>query len=250
MDKAKSVFITGASSGLGYAMAKEFARRGYRLGLAARRIEKLEALRAEISQELSTTIYIYELDVTQPEDVDRTLLTAFDDLGSLDIVIANAGMGQTGLIGSVPFSVVDRMVATNITGVMATIEPAVRILKQQGSGQLVAISSVAGECGLPGYSATKAAVTTYMDALRVELLKTPIAVTTIAPGFIDTPINEDVPHRPFVIDAVTGGRKMVDVIESKKAFAYVPGWPWWLIEKLLRCFPDTWLYKAFLEQKR
>lgn len=246
IQKQPVVFITGASSGLGMEMAREFSRRGYRLALAARRKEALVSLQTELSRLSGTDVHCYRLDVTYPERVEKVLQQAQQDMGQLDVVIANAGVGEGHYIGRGPWEAVERMVSTNITGLMATLEVAARLFLEQGSGQLVAISSVAGFRGLPRsavYCATKSAVLTYMDALRIEMRNQPIGVTTIAPGFIDTPINEGMPFRPFLIDAETGARKMVDAIVARKRFAFVPGYPWLILARLLRCLPDPLLYK-------
>lgn len=235
----KSILITGASSGLGEAMAREFARRGYRLALTARRVEKLEALQKELEKQ-SPKVVVKALDVTQYDTVAPALEDIQQELGGLDIVVVNSGVGYDLPVGSDDFDKVRSTIDTNLTGAVATIDAAVRIFYRQGRGHLVGISSISAVRGLPGggiYSATKSALSRYLEALKIEGLKKNIAVTNLAPGYIDTEMNRSLSSRPFLIPVDKGARIMADKIERKASFSYIPVWPWCLIARLLRMTP-------------
>jgi short-subunit dehydrogenase len=241
INKARSVFITGASSGLGRQMAIEFARRGYRLALTARRLDLLQDLQTELGLPASA-LFIAELDVTDAAAVTRVLSEARAFLGVLDIVVANAGIGYHGRIGKLAFAKVRDTVNTNVIGFMATVDAAVHCFEAQGYGHLVGISSIAAFRGLPAggvYGASKAAVTAYLQALRAETYGSRILVTTLSPGFIDTPINRGAKSRPFVIPVEQGGKLLVDLIEKRVECASVPRWPWALVARLIAILPTA-----------
>jgi NAD(P)-dependent dehydrogenase (short-subunit alcohol dehydrogenase family) len=132
--------------------------------------------------------------------------------------------------------------ATNVLGFMSTVDAALQHFRAQGRGHLVGISSVAAFRGLPGggaYGASKAAVTNYLEALRAETRTSGILVTTLSPGFIDTPLNRGAKSRPFVIPVEKGGRLLVDLIERRVQTATVPAWPWALVARLLMVLPTA-----------
>ena len=235
----KSILITGASSGIGRTLAFEFSRRGYALGLCARRLELLESLRDELERE--TQVAIAKLDVADLERVPEVLHKLADQLGGVQIVIANAGVGERSYPGEGTFHLDSKVIETNLLGAMATIDAGTEILKKEGGGQIVGISSVAGFRGLsttPAYSASKAALSTYMEGIRNNLKQHKIAVTVLNLGFIDTPINTHRKSRPFLISAEKGARLMADMIEKKVWSSTVPVWPWALITKLMRLLPE------------
>jgi short-subunit dehydrogenase len=241
-DTGKSVFITGASSGLGRQMAIEFSRRGYRLALTARRLDALEALRAELQKDGAARVFVAALDVTDDVAVAKVFAEARAFLGSIDIVVANAGIGYHGSIGKLAFAKVRDTVNTNITGFMATVDAAMQCFREQGQGHLVGISSVAAFRGMPSggaYGASKAAVSTYLQALRAETYGSNILVTTLSPGYIDTPINRGAKSRPFVIPVEKGGKLLVDLIEQRVQRATVPRWPWAVLARLLAVLPTA-----------
>ena len=240
----KSILITGASSGLGEAMAREFAQRGYRLALMARRLEKLETLQKEL-QVLSPKVVVKALDVTQYSNVKTIFAAAAQELDGLDIVVVNSGVGHMMPVGSNKFEKVLATVNTNITGAVACIDAAVQIFQRQGHGHVVGISSVAAVRGLPDsgiYSASKAAISRYLEALRVETCKkSNIFVTELAPGYIDTPLNRDLASRPFVIPVEKGARILANKIERKVKFSYVPTLPWAILAPIIRVIPTRFL---------
>jgi len=239
-EAGKSVFITGASSGLGRQMAIEFARRGYRVALTARRLDVLEALRLELQQQGARAVFVAALDVTDEAAVTQVFADARAFLGTVDIVVANSGIGHLGRIGTLAFAKARDTINTNVIGFMATVDAAMRCFAAQGYGHVVGISSVAAFRGLPAggaYGASKSAVTAYLQALRAECYGSRILVTTLSPGFIDTPINRGAKSRPFVIPVEQGGKLLVDLIERKVECATVPRWPWALLARLIAILP-------------
>ncbi|MDR3417574.1 MAG: SDR family oxidoreductase [Nevskia sp.] len=244
----KTVFLTGASSGIGRALAPELAARGYDLVLAARRTDSLEQVRQDIAaRHPQRRVETRALDVTRYDEVQAAIAETAHAPGGLDLVIANAGIGSTGLIGKGHFDEDRRVIETNVLGAMATIDAAVAQFRAQNRGQIVVISSVAAYRGMPGagsYCASKAAIAVYADAARGELHGTPIRVTTLFPGYIDTPINEDMKSRPFLIDVTRGARIVADLIERGVETSTVPVMPWSLIGPLLRMLPMGMLARS------
>jgi short-subunit dehydrogenase len=246
---AKTVFITGASSGIGRALALELAGRGYDLFLTARRHDVLEELRAEIGRaHPNRRVEVRRLDVTDDVDVANSIAEAADQLGRVDIVVANAGLAASPRVGSGRIERDRAIVETNLIGAIATIDAAVALFRRQGGdGQVVGISSVAGVRGLPGsasYSASKAGVAVYLESVRAETHREPITVTTLAPGYIDTPLNRDAKSRPFLIDVEKGARITADLIERGAGYATVPRFPWNVLRRVLRVIPTSFLARS------
>ncbi|HEX6117487.1 MAG TPA: SDR family NAD(P)-dependent oxidoreductase [Solirubrobacterales bacterium] len=245
---AKTVFITGASSGIGRALAAELAGRGYDLALAARRVQVLEELRAELAERHEgREISVRALDVTDVADVAAAIEEAAEKHGGLDIVIANAGVGSTGPVGEGRIERDRVVIETNVIGAIATVDAAVALFRRQGYGQIVGITSVAGYRGLPtsaSYSASKAALSTYLDSVRVETHRDPITVTALAPGYIDTPINQDMPSRPFLISVEDGAAIAANLIERGVGHSTIPRMPWTLVRPLLKVVPNALLARA------
>lgn len=238
----KTILITGASSGLGEGMAREFASRGYDLALSARRIEQLERLREELQvQYPNCRIAIRQLDVNDHEQVFEVFEAFAAELGSLDRVIVNAGIGKGQRIGSGGFADNLETLQTNLIAALAQCEAGVAIFRRQNRGHLVMMSSVAALRGFGGsmaaYSTSKAGLATLAEGIRADLLRTPIKVTTIYPGYIRTPLNAGAKRLPFAVDAETGVRALVAAIEREPNRAYVPSWPWTLLSLLLRRLP-------------
>jgi short-subunit dehydrogenase len=167
--------------------------------------------------------------------------------------VANAGLGNSGWVGQNSVARAREIVETNLVGAIATIDAAVALFRRQGGGQVVGVASVAGVRGLPGsasYSASKAGIATYLQSVRAETHGEPITVTTIAPGYIDTPINQDVQSRPFLIDVQTGARTIADLIERGAGYAMVPRLPWTLLAPVLRVLPTSLLVRAAPQRGR
>ncbi|WP_019142980.1 SDR family oxidoreductase [Noviherbaspirillum massiliense] len=238
----KNILITGASSGLGEGMAREFAAKGRNLALCARRTERLLALKAELEgKHPGIRVLVKPLDVNDADAVFKTFRQFADELGSLDRVIVNAGVATGRRVGTGNFEANARTAQTNFLAALAQCEAAVEIFRKQGQGHLVAISSMSALRGLPKhltvYAATKAGLATLAEGIRAELLATPIKVSTIYPGYIRTELNAGAKKLPFEVDARTGSAALAKAIEREPAKAYVPSWPWMLVGGLLRVMP-------------
>lgn len=248
----RSILITGASSGLGEGMAREFAARGDNLALCARRTERLEALREELADKHpQITISIRVLDVNDHDQIFSVFRAFQQEFGTLDRIIVNAGIGKGQPLGSGRFNANRQTAETNFVAALAQMEAAMEIFREQNCGHLVTVSSVTAIRGMPGnvttYAATKMGIAALSEGLRVELkkAKSPIKVTTLYPGYIRTEINEKVKNTPFIVDADTGCKAMVKAIESGKSECFVPGWPWAPIGFVLRRLPVSVLARLF-----
>ena len=179
--------------------------------------------------------------MSQYDDVREVLLKLAEKLGGVKIIIATAGVGERSLPGEGTFYLDRRVIEINLLGAMATIDAGAEILKKQGGGQIVGISSVAGFRGLsnvPAYSASKSALSTYMEGIRHHLTQHKIAVTVINPGFIDTAINTNRKSRPFLISAEKCACLTADMIEKKVLSTTVPFWPWALVSGAIKFIPE------------
>lgn len=237
-----NIIITGASSGLGLGMAEIFASKGHTLVLCARRIDRLQSIKSDLEARFpQSTVYIYELDVNQYERVDQVFQQAKQITGYIDRIIVNAGIGRGQPIGSGKPKANLATAQTNFVAALMQLESAMKIVKEQNDGHVVAISSISAFHGLPNaqtvYAATKAGLSALMEGLRVELVHSPITLTTIHPGYIRTDINNFAASLPFEVDVKTGSMAIVKAIEKRKAEACVPGWPWTLISWLLKFLP-------------
>jgi len=244
----KNILITGASSGLGREMAVQFAQKGRNLALCARRIDRLEILKAELlAIDPNISVIIKSLDVNDHDAVFTVFNEFKQELGQLDRVIVNAGMGKGASIGTGYFEANKQTAMTNFVSALAQCEAAVTIFRAQNSGHLVTISSISAVRGfrraLNVYAATKAAITSLSEGLRMDLAKTPIKVSTIHPGFIRSEINEKVKKVPFMVDTQTGCKAMVAAIEKEGANSYVPTWPWAIMQLIMRVAPLSLLAK-------
>lgn len=244
---AKTVVITGASSGLGAGMAREFAERGFNLALCARRVDRLEELKRELSARHGVRIELRPLDVNNHADVFTVFREFRQVFGHLDRIVVNAGVGEGRRIGSGNFEINRRTVETNFVAALAQCEAAVEIFRSQNAGHLVTISSMSAVRGLPrhltAYAASKAALAHLTEGIRAELLTTPIRVSTLFPGYIRTDLNAGAKRLPFAVDEATGCRALVAAIEREPATAYVPAWPWAFLAPLMRILPLKWVVK-------
>jgi NADP-dependent 3-hydroxy acid dehydrogenase YdfG len=235
------ILITGASSGLGEGMARRFARMGRDLALAARRTDRLDALRDELlAAHLGIRVVTAALDVDDAVAVEKVVPELAAELGGIDRFIANAGIGKGASVGTGIAWANRATLFTNVLGTHAQCEAAVELFRAQGSGHLVVVSSVASIRGMRGsrtaYGASKAALNALAEGIRSDLLGTAIRVTTVLPGFIATDIN--VGRRgPFTVDLDTGVDALTAAIEREPVRAYVPEWPWRPVAALLRVLP-------------
>lgn len=227
----QTVLITGASSGLGEGMARLFAQRGNDLALCARRIDRLEALRSELAQSApGVRVSVKRLNVTDHPAVFRIFAEFGAELGGLDRVIVNAGMGKGASIGTGYFQVNKQTAETNFVAALAQCEAAMEIFRAAGRGHLVVVSSVSARRGARGamttYAATKAAVASLAEGIRSDVMDTDIVVTTLFPGYIASELTARADKTPFLVDTESGCAAMVDAIEREAVEATVPAWPW------------------------
>ena len=242
------VFLTGASSGIGMALARAYAQQGAVLGLVARRAPELEALRASLPD--AHMHRIYALDVTDHAALQAAAEAFQDELDGADVVIANAGISQGTLTEyQEDLAAFERIMAVNVVAAFATFTPFVARMKalpepMRRRCRLVGIASVAGIRGLPGaeaYSASKAAVISYCESLRVELRSTGVKVVTIAPGYIDTPMTRVNQYRmPFLMPVQRFAEQALQTIAAGASYRVIP-WQMGIVARLLGIAPN-WLY--------
>ncbi|GAB4587955.1 SDR family oxidoreductase [Nocardia sp. IFM 10818] len=238
----RKILITGASSGLGAGMAREFARRGRDLALCARREPNLEELRAELlAAHPGITVAVRALDVDDHAAVPEVFGELRDELGGLDRVIVNAGIGKGALVGTGRASANLATATTNFVSALAQAEAAMSIFRAQDAGHLVLISSMSAVRGLPGkkaaYSAGKAGLSALGEGLAIELRRSPIKVTTVQPGFIATELSARAGDAKFVAPLDKGVQAMVAAIEREAVRASVPQWPWRVLAAVMPVLP-------------
>ena len=248
--KLKRVFITGASSGLGMALAREYAAQGAQLGLLARRQDALEALVATLPNMHQHHLYV--VDVSDHDALAAAAADFLQQTGGVEVVIANAGVSYGTLTERIADKAVfENIIAVNLVSVVATFAPFIRAMQSQAAAgqtdlRLVGIASVAGIRGLPGaeaYSASKAAVISYCESLRVEMRHHGIRVVTLAPGYIDTPMTQvNTYAMPFLLPAEKFAERAVKVINAGRSYAVIP-WQMRGVSWMLRLLPN-WLYDA------
>ena len=243
----KKVFITGASSGIGKALALAYAKRGYSVGLTARREDILQDV-AQACEKLGGIPFVYQLDVQDAEKCKSVADQFMADTGSIDIAIANAGIGGDDGLFSGDSNQINTILSTNILGVTNTLIPFIPAMKAQNSGALVCISSVASFMPLPfhgGYSSSKIAIRMIFDSWRPTLQKYMIKTVSICPGFVDTPIVKG-PARRFPLksaeDAAEQFLKVIDLGYS----TYIYPWPYRILVLIVQLTPErfyNWLIK-------
>jgi short-subunit dehydrogenase len=248
MNTPPLAFITGASSGLGQAMALRFYQAGYRLALVARRTAEVEKWASANS--ISAERYaVYSADVADTNSIVAAGAACIASQGLPDVVIANAGISvgiDTGVRGDI--DVMAQTFATNNIGLAATFHPFITGMEARKTGRLVGIASVAGIRGLPGhgaYCASKAGVIAYCESLRGEMRaatgKDGVKVVTIAPGYIDTPLtHENRYSMPFIMRADAFAERAFHTITAGTSYRVIP-WQMGLVAKLLRVLPN-WLF--------
>ena len=247
------VFITGASSGIGQALALRFYQAGYRLALAARRTQEVKSWADSINMGASS-YEIYSADVADTASIVAAGQACMASQGVPDVVIANAGI-SIGMDSAIPedLDVMARTFATNNIGVAATFHPFISAMTERGSGALVGIGSVAGIRGLPGhgaYCASKAAVIAYCESLRGELKSSGVKVVTICPGYIDTPLTQKNSYSmPFLMPPEAFANQAFAAIEAGASYRVIP-WQMGVVAKLLRLLPNALFDKALAGRAR
>ena len=238
---SKLVFITGASSGIGQALALRFFQAGYRLALVARRTSEIKSW-ADANLTSAASYQIYSADVSDSDSIVAAGQACLAAQGVPDVVIANAGISvgmDTGMREDL--EVMRQTFATNNVGVAATFHPFLEGMIRRGSGTLVGIGSVAGIRGLPGhgaYCASKAALIAYCESLRGELKPAGLRVVTICPGYIDTPLTQQNRYAmPFLMPPQVFAGKAFKTITAGSSYAVIP-WQMGVVAKLLRVLPN------------
>lgn len=232
--------VTGASSGIGRALCLQLARHGAKVGLVARRVERLDELAAAI-RAAGGTAATAAADVANRDAVLAAATTIREQLGPIDLLVANAGVGTPTLLDPLNVRDVERMFQVNVLGVVYSIEAVLPEMLARQSGHLVAVSSIAAFKGLPGesaYCASKAAVNTYLEGLRVQLRGRGVAVTVACPGFVETPmtaVNDF--HMPFLLSAERAAERILTAVRRRKKVYCFPRRMSWLM-RLMRWLPD------------
>ena len=246
-------FITGASSGIGQALAWQYYQAGFHLALVARRTEAISEW--ALAQGLDAARFrIYSADVADTASIVAAGQQCLQAQGVPDVVIANAGISigmDTAVLSDI--DVMARTFATNNIGLAATFQPFVEAMCARGSGTLVGMGSVAGIRGLPGhgaYCASKAAVISYCESLRGELRSSGVRVVTICPGYIDTPLTRQNRYSmPFLMPAPEFAQRAFDAIERGDSYRVIP-WQMGWVAKLLRILPNALFDRALAGRPR
>lgn len=241
-----NILITGASSGLGAGMARIFAANGHNLALTARRLDRLEDLRTELlTNHPGIRVVVHRLDVNDHDQVFAVFGSLTDELGGLDRVIVNAGIGEGGRIGTGRFAANRETAQTNFVAALAQCEAAMEHFYARKSGHLVVLSSMSAMRGMPSsmttYAATKAGLAHLAEGVRMDLIGRKgldIKVTTLFPGYIASEMNEGVEQEAkLMVDTETGCRALVKAIDREVAEAAVPTWPWLPLGKVMKYAP-------------
>lgn len=237
----RRIFLTGASTGLGAGLAAAYAQPGVTLGLVARRQALLEEQQAALEAK-GATVCVYPADVSDTERMGEVAADFLERAGGADLVIANAGIAAKGAaVTDGAAAEVARLFAVNLIGVSNTLLPFVPPMLAAGDGVLVGISSMAGFRALPGrapYSASKVAVRTFLDGMRMDLHGTGVHAMTICPGFVRTPLTEDNPEMMFVLDVDDAVPLMVDAIARRDPTFAFP-WQMDLLRRVLTRAPES-----------
>jgi short-subunit dehydrogenase len=244
------VFITGASSGIGEGLARHYARPGATLGLVARRASLLEGIAKDL-RAAGAAAHVYAADVSDTDEMRSACERFLGDAGGADLVIANAGVGIRSALLEGEAAEVARLFQINLIGVTNTVIPFLPRMLQQRSGVLCAVSSVAGHRALPGrvaYAASKKAVITFMDGLRMELSGSGVHAMTVCPGFVRTPLTDGQPGMFFVIETEQAVREIAGAIETRRNTFTFP-WQMNLLKELIVRAPEP-LLRRFAPRPR
>ena len=247
------VLITGASSGIGWALAQAYLQRGARVVLVARRAQALQEALAQAGWP-SDRWRVYGADVVGAQAMQTLARSCIDDWGLPDVVVANAGISMgVDLADAQDLPVFAQVMATNVQGLVNTFQPFIAPMRARGHGRLVGVTSVAGVRGLPGhaaYCASKAAAIAACESLRGELAPHGVQVITLAPGYVATPLTARNRHpMPFLMSAEAFARQALRAIDAGARFRVIPGPMAW-VARLLRVLPPAWFDRLLARQPR
>jgi len=240
IETPRVAIVTGVSSGIGAALVRRLVADGWRVGLVARRAEKLAEQVAEIRYNGGIAAAA-AADVAERDDLLAAVTSLESELGPTDLLIANAGVGTPTLLDPINVGDVERMIRVNLLGVVYAIAAVLPGMLARGRGHLAAVSSLAAYKGLPGesgYSASKAAVNAYLEGLRIHLRNRGVLVTTVCPGFVKTPMTDVNPFpMPWLMGADEAARRILRAIARRRKVCNFP-WQTTLLMKLTRWLPD------------
>ncbi len=237
-----NIFITGASSGIGKALAYDLSKRGHKLFLASRNTEKLEAISKDINRHSPNSIYFSKCDVTIKSDIEHAVKNANNSMGSVDIAVLNSGVGGKYFFKQPVESDFRNVMDTNFYSVLHCMEYLVPLMINQGQGHISVVSSMADVRGFENsapYGASKAALSLAMESARAELAPLGITVSTIRPGFVKSSITDKNKFKmPFLMETERAAKIIATNILKNKKHIYFP-WQMRLISNLIRCLPDS-----------
>lgn len=232
-------FITGASSGLGMGLAVRLADDGYSIGLAARREALLEEVAGKV-REVGGEAGTFPCDVSNPEQVNTAIRRCEEEMGPVDLLVANAGISLNTRVDAFDASEIEKVIRINLLGAIYATEAVLPGMLRRGRGQIVAVSSIAGFAGLPmsaAYSASKGGMTNFFESLRIDLRGSGVDVTVITPGFVKTPMTAHNRHRmPFLMEMDPAVELMAKAINKRKKSLAFP-WPLAAIAGSARILP-------------
>jgi len=233
---ARTAFITGASSGIGKALALRLAKEGMTLGLAARRKEQLEEV-ASLVRAAGGSAHVFELDVRHPQSVNEVMQRADDAMGGIDVVVANAGLAKNRRAQKFRWAECEEMLSVNVLGATATLTALLDRMIERDRGHLVGVSSLAGMRALPGmaaYTASKAFLSRFLEGLRIDLSNTSVHITDVRPGFVESEMTDDYKTTgqpmPFLMSAEDAADIIAKAIDRKDRTIAFP----WQMKRLMQ----------------
>jgi NAD(P)-dependent dehydrogenase (short-subunit alcohol dehydrogenase family) len=237
----RHAIVVGASSGIGAEIARQLAADGCQVALLGRRTEELQKVAAAIAAGGRGSAIVKQHDVTQYDTVPTLLADLVSELGGLDLLVYAAGIMYTPGEGEYDFARDRAQIEVNLLGAMAWTTPVAALFEAKRAGTIVGLSSIAGERGrrtFPGYSTSKAGLTTWLESLRNRVARHGVNVVTVKPGFVDTPMTAALERKPMVIPAAKAAALILSAARrGNSASVFVPG-QWWLVAMILRHLPS------------